>query len=311
MTNLQKKLNDIQIVRALPREMWQRSLQIAGIPDDVIAICLRQKRMTAAQQWLTASERGDLNVHTVHQNRDQNSTPAPARPAAPVMRKFGVEIECIGAPRSRIITEATRRHLLVESQSYNHRDVNFTKIVSDASVRGSDANEVVTPPLTEWDELKAICESIRAAGGRVNKSCGLHVHLDFEERDAAIAQRIGHNYYMLEPLIRASLAPSRSNNSYCRVRNIPARPDTELSFRDMNVYGRYCAVNFLAIERHGTIEFRQHQGSLCFAKIQKWIMFLQSLFEFSKENEITGVQVTERTDPRVAGLRVDLLRVRN
>jgi len=309
MTNLQKKLNDIQIVRALPREMWQRSLQIAGLPDEIIAICLRQKRMTAAQQWLTASERGDLNVRPTQSSRPASARPA--RPAAPAMRKFGVEIECVGAPRSRIIEEAARRHLLVESQSYNHRDVNFTKIVNDGSIRGRDANEVVTPPLNGWDELSAICESIRAAGGRVNKSCGLHVHLDFSEMDAAHAQRIGHNYYMLSPIISSSLAPSRSCNSYCKVRDIPARRDTELSLRDMNGCGRYCAVNFLAIERHGTIEFRQHQGTLCFVKIQKWIMFLQSLFEFSRDNEITGDKVTDRADPRVAGLRVDLLRARN
>lgn len=310
MTNLQKKLNDIQIVRALPREMWQRSLQIAGLPDEIIAICLRQKRMTAAQQWLTASERGDLNVRPA----SQSSRPAsarPARPAAPAMRKFGVEIECVGASRSRIIEEAARRHLLVESQSYNHRDVNFTKIVNDGSIRGRDANEVVTPPLNGWDELSAICESIRAAGGRVNKSCGLHVHLDFSEMDAAHAQRIGHNYYMLSPIISNSLAPSRTNNRFCWVRDVPSRQSDNMMLNDLLSYSRYSAVNYAAINRHGTIEFRQHQGTLCFAKIQKWIMFLQSLFEFSRDNEITGDKVTDRADPRVAGLRVDLLRARN
>lgn len=315
MTNLQKKLNDLQVVRALPRDMWRRSLEIAGIPDDVIAICLRQRRMTAAQQWLVASERGDLGRRPAAASQpapviDTAPAPVPAPIAPPCLRKFGVELECFGAPRERIIAEALSRSLPVLSQNYNHRDIDTTKIVSDSSIRGDDANEVVTPPLTEWDDLRTICESIRAAGGRVNKSCGLHVHLDFSERDVALAQRIGHNYYMLRLLINNSLAPSRASNMYCSVRYIVATSETPLSLRQLCMPGRYVAVNYTAIARHGTIEFRQHQGTLNFAKIRKWIMFLQSLVEWSKDHEIVGDMVRDRADPRLAGLRIDYLRER-
>lgn len=315
MTNLEKKLGEIQIVRALPRDMWRRSLEIAGIPDDVIAICLRQRRMTAAQQWLVASERGDIARRPAPAPQpapviDTPPAPAPAPIAPPRLRKFGVELECFGAPRERIIAEAQSRSLMVLSQRYNHTDINTAKIVSDASVRGADANEVVTPPLSEWDDLKTICESIRAAGGRVNKSCGLHVHLDFSERDVALAQRIGHNYYMLRLLINNSLAPSRASNSYCMIDAVPAFSEHPASLGELLGRGRYCAVNYCAIARHGTIEFRQHQGSLNFAKIRKWIMFLQSLVEWSKDHEIVGDMVRDRADPRLAGLRIDYLRER-
>ena len=308
-------MGEIQIVRALPRDMWRRSLEIAGIPDDVIAICLRQRRMTAAQQWLVASERGDIARRPAPAPQpapviDTPPAPAPAPIAPPRLRKFGVELECFGAPRERIIAEAQSRSLMVLSQRYNHTDINTAKIVSDASVRGADANEVVTPPLSEWDDLKTICESIRAAGGRVNKSCGLHVHLDFSERDVALAQRIGHNYYMLRLLINNSLAPSRASNSYCMIDAVPAFSEHPASLGELLGRGRYCAVNYCAIARHGTIEFRQHQGSLNFAKIRKWIMFLQSLVEWSKDHEIVGDMVRDRADPRLAGLRIDYLRER-
>lgn len=315
MTSLEKKISEVQIVRAMPRDMWRRSLDIIGIPEDIIAICLRQRRMTAAQQWLVASERGDLarRPATAPQPApvmDTPPAPAPAPIAPPCLRKFGVELECVGAPRERIIAEAQSRSLVVLSQRYNHIDIDAAKIVSDASVRGANANEVVTPPLSEWDDLRTICESIRAAGGRVNKSCGLHVHLDFSERDAAHAQRIGHNYYMLELLIVSSLAPSRAANRYCMIDAVPAVSEHPASLGELLGRGRYCAVNYCAIARHGTIEFRQHQGSLNFAKIRKWIMFLQSLVDWSKEHEILGDMVIDRADPRLAGLRIDYLRER-
>ena len=68
-------------------------------------------------------------------------------------------------------------------------------------------------------------------------------------------------------------------------------------FRDYNTFilnkdfvtdfGMYKKVNICAFARHGTIEFRQHQGTLSFEKIVNWISFCQEFVNHSKKTSNT------------------------
>jgi hypothetical protein len=49
--------------------------------------------------------------------------------------------------------------------------------------------------------------------------------------------------------------------------------------------GRYFGVNFTAYLRHGTIEFRQHQGSLNPTKIWNWIVFTQTIMNRARSKQ--------------------------
>lgn len=321
---------ELNIVRAMPTSMWRRSLQIAEIPEDVIAAVLRTRRMTAATQYLDARlSQCRATPRTIARpitaplapimprRRTVNRT-APRRvpeepltlptPTDGLTRVFGVELECVGARRQDIVALAQERGLTVMSENYNHRDHNYTKIVTDGSLRGVNCNEVVTPPLGAWDNLRTICEAISAAGGRINISCGLHVHIDAHGFSRQQWQNIGHNYWMLRIIINGSLAPSRRMNHFCRIVDIPDAPAMSREALRLWSRDRYCAVNYEAWTRHKTIEFRQHQGSLNFNKIRDWVLFLESLVEWSRDHCITGDPVSSKDDPRLEGLRVDLLR---
>lgn len=50
---------------------------------------------------------------------------------------------------------------------------------------------------------------------------------------------------------------------------------------------RYFKVNPCSWDRHRTVEFRQHSGTLDYNKIYNWLMFVSKLVEYSRENEIT------------------------
>jgi hypothetical protein len=50
---------------------------------------------------------------------------------------------------------------------------------------------------------------------------------------------------------------------------------------------RYYKINPISYLRHGTIEFRQHQGSTSYEKISKWIEFCVKLVDWSRENRLT------------------------
>lgn len=205
---------------------------------------------------------------------------------------FGVEIECYNITRDSLINYANAKGLQIQSEGYNHRDNNrYYKIVSDDSIQGSGANEIVSPVLNGGsvkNSLKKICDALAECQARVNRSCGLHVHIGAAMMSDEHYCRIVRNYQKLELAIDSFMPSSRraSNNGYCRSL-------TGLNFRNCSTKrdireildSRYFKVNAKAYERHQTIEFRQHSGSTDYEKIMHWVVFLAKLVEYSYKNE--------------------------
>lgn len=289
--------------------MWQHSLRLMEVPENIIEIVLRNGRMTAADEWLDSAV-------TSRPRRVSVSAGASAE-VVTLPRLFGVEIECYNAKRDNIIAKCAAENLEMRDSPYNHRDEGFAKIVSDGSLCGNDTQEVVMPPLNGFTDLQKVCKALQNAGAKVNMSCGLHVHIDAREMSPQHALNIGRNYYYLRQIIIKSLAPSRRANNYCHVvcpRRSQADSDRgydvtweELTSRNAS---RYVAVNYQAYLRHKTLEFRQHQGSINFKKISNWVLFLESLVSWS-ETHTLDADILSKEDGRLVGLRVDLLRTIN
>jgi len=66
-------------------------------------------------------------------------------------------------------------------------------------------------------------------------------------------------------------------------------------------FGRYMKVNFHALARHGTVEFRQHQGTMNAVKSEMWIKLCYRLFARSWQQEYLNVDVREYPQT-IAGL---------
>lgn len=212
---------------------------------------------------------------------------------------FGVEIECYNARPETIGNIATRHGLDFRHEGYNHTDHrSHYKLVSDSSIHGNDPIECVSPILNNsgqgFDSLKACCETLNEAGGRVNRSTGLHVHVggSINERQYC---NVFANYYYLEAVIDSFMSPSRRNgNTYCKPLHgnisenglTAATTAREIS----NVFNgdRYYKINATAWGRHHTIEFRQHQGSTNYEKIAAWARFCIKLVHWSADNRLTA-----------------------
>lgn len=207
---------------------------------------------------------------------------------------FGVEIECINAPRYDLCREVQSRGINIAYEGYNHNDYHDRfKLVTDASLHGSNPIECVSPILKGVkgeSDLRLVCEALNAIGASVNRSCGLHVHFDASKMSDEHYIRIFKNYQKLEALIDKFMPVSRrgSNAPYC---------DTIVRFnyggcnRKSDVCsvmgGRYYKVNPRAYSSHKTIEFRHHSGTVNYTKIIMWVNFLRDLIKFSHESEIT------------------------
>ena len=210
---------------------------------------------------------------------------------------FGVEIECV-MPRLRFEGIANAAGVPYNFESYNHRDNReYFKFTTDASIgttRGleGDPIECVSPILdgnkSGFDKLQACCEALNAAGAYVNRSTGLHVHIGAGQLNGTQYVNVFKNYKMMQNVISSFLAPSRRDAYYCRPISdhdfsYCSCPSDVLSEMD---FDRYHAVNPKSFGAHGTIEFRQHQGTTNFKKIKMWVTFVSKLVAYSMNNVI-------------------------
>ena len=207
---------------------------------------------------------------------------------------FGVEIECFIA-RANVASTFNSNNVNYQYESYNHTDnKKYYKFVTDGSVQGyDDAIECVSPVLkgaTGMKSLKACCKSLNEGNAKVNKTCGLHIHVGGIKTEKQYVN-VFKNYKMLESLIDTFMAESRraDNAYYCQSIKRFNYTNCE-SIRDVhNVMGtkRYFKVNHWAYSRHQTIEFRQHQGTTDFEKISNWANFCMKLVAWSLNNVLT------------------------
>lgn len=208
---------------------------------------------------------------------------------------FGVEIECLMS-RDNLRVEAERSGLVYQYEGYNHTDnKHYYKFVSDASIRGENPIECVSPILSGkrgLDSLKNCCFTLNAAGATVNKSTGLHVHVGADHLTGEQYVNVFKNYKALESVIDGFMARSRRGNDSCWCKSL-AHFDYQYCRNQHDVYNemngdRYYKVNPVAFYRHHTIEFRQHQGTTDFKKISAWVNFCVKLVAWSENNVLTS-----------------------
>lgn len=212
---------------------------------------------------------------------------------APKSFTMGVEIECFGFRKSVVREALQAKGVLSIETGYDHNDQKKAyKLGHDGSIMGENSCEVVSPILKNLKSLKVVCDTINEHGARVNRSCGLHIHLGAEKLTLAQWVRVIKNYARIEPIIDSFMAESRrgNNNRYCKsIADAANRLTVARDFSNIEGafgYDRYYKLNVMSFRRHKTIEFRQHQGTTDFTKIKRWAEFLTAFVSYSIENEI-------------------------
>lgn len=211
-------------------------------------------------------------------------------------RRFGVEIEAHGVAKNRVAQQLRAAGIEVEIEGYNHTTRSTWKLVTDGSLNGENTFELVSPILqgqAGLEELEKVCTVLESLNVKINKSCGLHIHFDATQIGLDQTKNLLFNYAKMEEAIDSFMPQSRrgSGNTYCKsLRGYESRIDTATSIsglaRTVFRNDRYFKVNMQAYERHQTIEFRQHSGTVEFKKIANWVTFLHNLVEYSKTKRV-------------------------
>jgi len=204
---------------------------------------------------------------------------------------FGTEIECmvpVLVSPSELAAKITEAGAECRQEMYNHNVSTGWKIVPDGSLQamsGYRGLELVSPILMDeagLEQIRIVSRVLLANGVRVNRTCGLHVHVGARGRQLPWFKNLLRLYAQFEPVIDSFLAASRRGtaNTYCQpVRYLPEMDRAQTLNDLMRAYGgnRYRKLNLQSFSRHGTVEYRQHQGTVEAEKIINWVTFCLKL----------------------------------
>jgi len=206
-------------------------------------------------------------------------------------RRFGIEIEMNGITMEQANTALNAGGIACRMEGYGHSTPTNWKLVTDGSV--SNGFELVSPILSGNEglaQVQKVSEILVAAGAKVDKTCGFHVHVDAQDLNGATLANIVRRYATHESAIDSVMPRSRRgmNNRYCQsMASVVSRlqgAGMAHSAREVAnmVYDRYYKLNLCAFVRHGTVEFRQHSGTVEARKMIPWILFCLNFVETSK-----------------------------
>lgn len=251
-------------------------------------------------------------------------------------RMVGVEIEVVDKETDYEAAKEKRRNLnkmLYESVEKNLPTDWRLGIKSDSSVINKadlEGFEIITPPIPAFsDEFESmmggISSALRRCGFGVNKTCGLHTHVDIRDfrQSPRELSKLLKTIYAIEDIIFSMNPPSRWNNKYCQTlaENYDFETfDNDLSIEDFeNVwyqcgeyrnanltrgqvasfksskYGhaKYSGINFHSTFYRGTIEFRYHAGTTSTEKIVNWARFLNHLVHYSVSGDYNDQDIKD------------------
>lgn len=168
------------------------------------------------------------------------------------------------------------------------RDISIPGVIfkTDSSVKPSsgdsaEANMLCGP--NGFGRLRLLTQEIKKRGGYVNKSCGLHVHLDARHNERRVVGIRASKLYDAMQILKDLVPDSRliecqcgdpkhkGFNHYCVTTE---KPDFHAD--------RYNAINLACYKQKQTIEVRLGAGSLNPSKIWHWASLLLSISNAKK-----------------------------
>lgn len=185
-------------------------------------------------------------------------------------------------------------------------------ITTDGSL-SSKGLEFITPKLSGKKGRKALrklTNELKNNGFTVDKTCGLHIHLDTEDikDNYEKIKNIFLFYIAFEPVIFSYLPISRRKNRYClpltefyheneikKCNNLTCIE--QMWYREQSLSSiegrkkqrydssRYSGINLHSLLSNGHIEIRYHSGTLIYNKIIKWIELHVAILDYISKTD--------------------------
>lgn len=157
---------------------------------------------------------------------------------------------------------------------FKSRSAKLTNVKDDGSLDAESgyfsAEITVLTRLSKPENLRKVCSILNEIGAKVNRSCGLHVHLDARHYSTQKVKSIGGIFSKALPVLLAMVPETRRTNRFCRPSVSALRGE------------RYHAVNLTSFRKYKTIEVRLHSSTTDFNKIINWATLLSCIASTSR-----------------------------
>lgn len=225
-------------------------------------------------------------------------------------RRFGVEIECThnelyGFQEVADFIDKTGIDCIYSETGATWRVKEDGSVCTDeGSYEGG--YEIVSPPLSGpegVEQVHKVLRVLREKGFAVNNTCGLHIHL--EARDLSVKQiaafvRAWHDN---QELINWFVLDGRRNDretEYCSPisKYLLEQIESASTKRTLawTCEERYYSVNLSPLTSFGTIEIRQHHGTLSSTEFESWLRFSIGIIDtICSKGESLGKRVGVRS----------------
>lgn len=263
--------------------------------------------------------------------------------------KFGIEIELTGITKDKaadVIKTIVGGRIEHTHDSYYTRKVyaddgRVWKVMNDASIRkvnsrGNVTNdndysvEVVSPILTEMDidTIQLIARALRAAGGKTNDSCGIHIHLDGSNQTVQSIKNYINIIASKNNLLYKALQIQPERIRWCKkmderlINEIQRKkPKTMQKIKDIwynkknaGYYSHYNDTRYHFLNLHsffngnGTVELRGFNSTLHAGKIKAYILLALAINQQALTQKKATCRKTQEENEKFA-MRVYLNRI--
>ena len=224
-------------------------------------------------------------------------------------QRFGIEIEMTGLTRStaaQVIAgyfhkEAIHVGGLHDAYTVRDSENRQWRLVGDGSIRAQTRRgytnntayqvEFVSPICRHEDivPLQEMVRALRAAGAKVNDSCGIHVHVDAAPHDEKTLRNLVNIMAAKEDLLYKALQVEVARENYCKkvdvrflddIKHLRPKSMEQLEQIWYNGSGsrhyhydrtRYHGLNLHSVFSKGTVEFRLFNSTLHAGEVKSYI----------------------------------------
>lgn len=220
---------------------------------------------------------------------------------------FGMEIECYFPDRCEVVRGAYHSPNYLEEE-WNHWGAQF-----DSSINSQNGTEFVSPIM--WGKygvynVRAMAKKLNEAGARVNRSCGVHIHVGISSLVGIhgvsaeyIISLVRHFARHQKALFGIGGRLSRVGNRYCS----PIESVWHSNFRgadknrlasELSESTRASALNLTSMMRAQTAEFRLFAPTINRDKLTGYLYAALAICEAAAkfgEPELTVAQLTQQS----------------
>ena len=200
---------------------------------------------------------------------------------------FGIELEFIAVDYATVISAFVNKNYRIKDRSYEYGKSSTREWVLcyDNSLfiesNFRERCEITTPILKGKEGLKKLYNYLNVLTQlekdgkvKVNDSCGTHIHIGNMGQVENMGRFFQLFYARNEKFIDLVFSETRRTNSYCKT-----------CCGEYYTKDKYRKVSMRNYTINGTVENRQHEGTLSFEKISNWLILNQKMIKYVYDKE--------------------------